>query len=187
MLIDVTSFTSGPRQIENAVATPKTANQTAVTERINGYIDFYQSEFLRRAVGKQLGQSIDEYCRVEHFSNAEAPVEEPGEEQNEETSEVNEQVEHEEPDDKMDSLIELLKEPFADYVFFYMLRDMNVQPTITGIVQLKCANSYVSPLEKGVQTWNRMVDGLRLFVSEVAVEGVTIENDMLTYINNFNL
>ena len=159
MIIDVTSFTSGPRQIENAVEPQKTANHIAVAERINGYIDFYQSEFLRRAVGKQWCSLIDEYSKADH----------------------------EEPDERMEGLIEMLKEPFADYVFFYMLRDMNAQPTITGLVQLKCANSYVSPLEKGVQTWNRMVDGLRLFVSEVAVEDVTIDNDMLTYINSFNL
>ena len=67
---------------------------------------------------------------------------------------------------------------------------MNHQPTITGLVQLKCANSYVSPLEKGVQAWNRMVDGMRLFAAEVqrlGVEGVTIDRDMLTHINSFNL
>lgn len=177
MLIDVTSFTSGPRQIENAVATPKNPNQVAVTERINGYIDFYQSEFLRRAAGKQLGHSIDEYCRVEHRPHGEEPVE-----QNE-----NQQVEYAEPDERMESLTRLLKEPFADYLFFYMLRDMNVQPTITGLVQLKCANSYVSPLEKGVQAWNRMVDALCQFIDEAEVEGVTIESEMLTYINQFNL
>lgn len=159
MLIDVTSFTSGPRQIENAVETQKSANQIAVAERINGYIEFYQTEFLMRAVGRELYKSIDEYSKTDH----------------------------EEPDESMESLIGMLREPFADYVFFYMLRDMNVQPTITGLVQLKCANSYISPLEKGVQTWNRMADRLRLFVSEVAVEGVTIESDMLTHINAFNL
>lgn len=159
MLIDVTSFTSGPRQIENAVETQKSANQIAVAERINGYIEFYQTEFLMRAVGRDLCKSIDEYSKTEH----------------------------EEPDESMESLIGMLREPFADYVFFYMLRDMNVQPTITGLVQLKCANSYVSPLEKGVQTWNHMVDGLSLFLEEVTVEGVTIESEMLTYINKFNL
>ena len=42
-------------------------------------------------------------------------------------------------------------------------------------------------MEKGVQTWNRMVDSLRRFVSEVAVEDVTIDKDMLTRINQFNL
>ena len=159
MLIDVTSFTSGPRQIENAVETQKSANQIAVAERINGYIEFYQTEFLMRAVGRELCKSIDKYSKTDH----------------------------EEPDESMESLIGMLREPFADYVFFYMLRDMNVQPTITGLVQLKCANSYISPLEKGVQTWNRMADRLRLFVSEVAVEGVTIDSDMLTHINAFNL
>lgn len=177
MLIDVTSFTSGPRQIENAVATPKNPNQIAVAERINGYIEFYQSKFLRRAVGGQLCKSIDDYCRVEHRHQGEEPVE-----QNE-----NQQVEYAEPDETMESLIALLKEPFADYVFFYMLRDMNALPTITGLVQLKCANSYVSPLSKGVEAWNRMVDGLCQFIDEAEVEGVTIESEMLTYINQFNL
>lgn len=185
MLIDVTSFTSGPRQIENAVEPQKTANHIAVAERINGYIDFYQSEFLRRAVGKQWCSLIDEYSRVSHQvpendnAEGEGNAEEPVEEQT--------PVEPTEEELKVAALAEMLKEPFADYVFFYMLRDMNEQPTITGLVQLKCANSYVSPLEKGVQTWNRMVNGLRQFVSEVAVEGVTIDNDMLTYINSFNL
>lgn len=159
MLIDVTSFTSGPRQIENAVGTQKNANQIAVAERINGYIEFCQTEFLMRVVGRKLCQSIDEYSKTDH----------------------------EQPDKSLESLIGMLKEPFADYVFFHMLRDMNAQPTITGLVQLKCANSYVSPLEKGVQTWNRMVDSLRRFVSEVAVEDVTIDKDMLTRINQFNL
>lgn len=159
MLIDVTSFTSGPRQIDNAVETQKNANQIAVAERINGYIGFYQNEFLMNVVGGQLCHAIEEYSKTEH----------------------------EQKDESMESLIALLKEPFADYVFFHMLRDMNVQPTITGLVQLKCANSYVSPLEKGVQTWNRMVDNLERFVSEVDVEGVTIEMNMLTRINQFNL
>ena len=177
MLIDVTSFTSGPRQIENAVETAKNPNQIAVAERINGYIDFYQSEFLRRAAGKLWGKSIDEYCRVEHRHQGEEPVE-----QNE-----NQQVEYAEPDERIEGLIKLLKEPFADYVFFYMLRDMNVLPTITGLVQLKCANSYVSPLSKGVEAWNRMVDGLCQFIDEAEVEGVTIDSEMLTYINQFNL
>lgn len=159
MLIDVTSFTRGPRQIENAVETQKNANQIAVAERINGYIGFLQTDFLKSVVGNGLCQSVDEYSNTEH----------------------------EQKDESMESLIALLKEPFADYVFFHMLRDMNVQPTITGLVQLKCANSYVSPLEKGVQTWNRMVDNLERFVSEVDVEGVTIEKNMLTRINQFNL
>lgn len=162
MLIDVTFFTSGPRQIENAVATQKTANQIAVAERINGYIEALQPEFLRRAAGKQWCSVIDEYSKTDH--------QEPSEEEL-----------------KVGNLADMLKEPFADYVFFYMLRDMNVQPTITGLVQLKCANSYVSPLEKGVQTWNRMVDKMRMYVGEIAVEGVTVDSDLLTHINTFNL
>lgn len=188
MLIDVTSFTSGPRQIENAVAVPKTANQIAVAERINGCVGFYQPEFLRRAVGKQWCLLIGAYSKVEHKVSGNESAE--GEEPNEEPVEVETPVEPTEEELKIAALAEALKEPFAEYVFFYMLRDMNHQPTITGLVQLKCANSYVSPLEKGVQAWNRMVEGMRLFAGEVkrlGVEGVTIDRDMLTNINSFNL
>jgi hypothetical protein len=45
-------------------------------------------------------------------------------------------------------------------------------------------------LEKGVQAWNRMVEGLKLFAREakgLGVEGVTIDKNMLTYLNTFNL
>lgn len=181
MLIDVTSFTSGPRQIENAAVPQKTANHIAVAERINGYIDFYQTDFLRHAVGPHLCSDIDAYSRVEHHTQEETLAEE---------NSNGEQVAYEEPNERMESLIALLREPFAEYVFFYMLRDMNALPTITGLVQLKCANSYVSPLEKGVQAWNRMVEGLELFAREakgLGVEGVTIDKNMLTYLNTFNL
>lgn len=162
MLIDITSFTGGPRQIENAVATQKTAAQVAVAERINAYIEFYQLRFLRRALGGGLGSLVDEYTKHEHN----------------------------EPNEDYEKIVELLREPFADFVFFYMLRDMNVQPTITGLVQLKCANAYVSTLEKGVETWNRMVDGMVLFVRSISgngVEDVVVDDDLLTSINNFNL
>ena len=162
MIIDVTSFTSGARQIENAVETQKNANHIAVAGRINGYIERLQSDFLKQAVGMPLASQIDEYSRVEH----------------------------EEKDETMEALIASLKEPFADFVFFYMLRDMNSQPTITGLVQLKCANSYVSPLDKGVQIWNHMVDEMRCFVGDadaLGVEGVVVDKNLLTYINQFNL
>ena len=162
MLIEVTSFTSGPRQIENAVSTPKSPSNIAVAERINGYIEFYQPLFLARAVGIEWAEAIDAYSRVDHS----------------------------EPDDVKEQLIALLREPFADFVFFYMLRDMNTQSTITGLVQLKCANTYVSPLDKGVQTWNRMADWLKRFALEVGrlgVKGVTTDMDMLMYLNNLNL
>lgn len=161
MLIDVTSFTSGPRQVENAVEEPKTANQVAVSERIKGYIAFFQPVFIRRAVGCVVGTEIEKYLDG-----------------------------HDEEDNEKEYIIQLLKEPFAEFVFFYMLRDMNVQPTITGLVKLKCANDYASTIDKGVQAWNRMVDGLNLFakgVEGLGVEGVIIDDDMLTYINAFNL
>lgn len=183
MIIDVTSFTKGRRQIENAVDVPTSPNQIAVQGRINGYIEELQSEFLRLAVGKPLCEQIDAYSRVEH--SAASVTDEQQEEEPQEGSGETQQEVHEEPDERMERLIDMLREPFADYVFFYMLRDMNVQATITGLVRLKCANDYVSTIDKSVQAWNRMADSLRVFASEV--EGVRVDGNLLTYINNFNL
>ena len=48
------------------------------------------------------------------------------------------------------SVLEQLREPFANYVFYKILRDANSQATMTGLVRLKCANTYVAPLRRQV-------------------------------------
>lgn len=82
-------------------------------------------------------------------------------------------------------LINKLKEPFADYVFFHILRDGNAQATITGLVELKCANKYVSPIRRQVSVWNEMVKKMQKIASEF-VE-LNISYNLLTTINAFNL
>lgn len=176
MLIDVTSFISGPRQIENAVEKQTNANQVAVAQAINGYIEYYQPIFLKKVVGAKWCSFIDAYSRVDHVQQDEEGSEAPAEPTAEENTII--------------SLIDMLREPFANYVFFYMLREMNTQATITGLVNLKCANSYVSPLDKGVRVWNDMVEGLHEFIGEIyslKLTDVTTDMEMLTRINQFNL
>lgn len=176
MLIDVTSFTSGPRQIENAVKSQQNANHIAVAQAIDGYIAHYQPVFLRSVVGDKWCSLFDAYSKVDHVQANEDEDETPAEPTDEDIT--------------IASLIDLLKEPFANFVFFHMLRDMNTQVTITGVVNLKCANSYVSPIDRGVRVWNEMVDQLKAFtktVYELKVLDVATDEDMLTYINQFNL
>ena len=84
-----------------------------------------------------------------------------------------------------------LKEPFADYVLFNILRDASSQATITGNVRLKCANEYVSPIKAQVIAWNRMVDANIKFILW-AREGncpipLETQTNMLNRINQFNL
>lgn len=78
----------------------------------------------------------------------------------------------------------MLCESFADYVFFLILRDANTQSKVTGLVQLKCADTYVAPIRRQVTVWNRMVDRNRRFAE---LTGLSVSQNMLTKINCLNL
>lgn len=174
MLIDISFFTSGPRHIQNAsVAKIPDQNSLAVNESINSYIKEFQTKFLLGIVGRNLASAIVDYFEI---------IDQEKEEVLEEEKEV---------ESGYSVLCKKLQEPFADYVFFHILRDMNTQATITGLVRLKCANEYVSPIKKQVSTWNSMVDKNRLFVEWASSDdcpfSVKIEKNLLTPINAFNL
>lgn len=83
-----------------------------------------------------------------------------------------------------DNAKQMLCESFADYVFFQILRDANTQSKITGLVQLKCADTYVAPIRRQVIAWNRMVDRNRWFHART---GISVSPNMLTKINCLNL
>lgn len=165
MLIDVSYFTAGPRQILNATLGKGTPKENVVIEQ---YITEYQEEFLCRALGREVGASVQSYLEALD-SDPEADT-----------------------DKGMDALCAKLRKPFADYVFFYILRDAGQSATITGLVRLKGANTYVEPIVRQVSTWNRMVNNLNLFAEwvdggECAVEGIVIDEYLLQPINRFNL
>lgn len=169
MLIDVSYFVSGPRHIQNA-STSKTAgaDSLAVNGHIEAYIKELQPVFLEAMLGeKEAGYAMDYLDMAD-------------DEENEGT----------EPS-KYEIVCDKLKEPFADYVLFNILRDASSQATITGIVRLKCANEYVSPIKAQVIAWNRMVDANVKFIlwaregnCPIALETQT---NMLDRINQFNL
>ncbi len=165
MLIDVSYFTAGPRQILNATLGKGTSKENAVIEQ---YITEYQEEFLCRALGEKAGEAVQSYLR-ELDDNPEADT-----------------------DKDMEGICAKLRKPFADYVFFHVLRDAGQTSTITGLVKLKAANTYVEPIVRQVTTWNRMANSLNLFAEwvdngECPVSGIVIDEYLLMPINRFNL
>lgn len=163
MLIDVSYFTAGPRQILNAALGKGTTKENAVIEQ---YISEYQEEFLCRVLGDEVGAAVQKY--------------------------LDDLDKDTEADKDMDDLCAKLRKPFADYVFFYILRDAGQSATITGVVRLKGANQYVEPIVRQVSTWNRMVNNLNLFAEwvddgECPVPGIAIDEYLLEPINRFNL
>ena len=175
LLIDVSYFTSGPRQIANASTAkmPLQASQ-AVNDVIEGYIEAFQMDFLINIVGHRLAGYINDYLELLRQESHDDP-----------------EVEEETEQSPYEVICEKIREPFADYVFFYILRDMNTQATTTGLVQLKCANDYVSPIQKQVSIWNGMVKKNKEFVrwasSKECERNVVINANLLTPVNTFNL
>lgn len=169
MLIDCSYFTKGSRHILNAtMGTTPNPNAIEVNEAIEAYISEYQEQYLSQMLGPALGNRVNSYlvCIEED--------EEPRHNAN------------------IDAVCEQLRDSFADYVFFHILRDMNTQSTITGLVQLKCANEYVAPIRRQVSVWNSMVDKNRLFAewcgsNDCTLSGISTDDEMFTKINVLNL
>ena len=171
MLIDCSYFVSGQRQIQNAtLGTPSPLNKNAeeVNRIILSYISEFQESFLNNILGIKNGYCVNRYL-LEIDSNAET-----------ERIEV------------YDKVCEKLKESFADYVFFHILRYSGQHATITGLVKLKGANEYLSPITRQVLIWNTMVERNRRFVEWVGscdcgLPDISVSSNMTTRINTFNL
>ncbi|MCD8386279.1 MAG: hypothetical protein LUD17_05235 [Bacteroidales bacterium] len=164
MLINVTYFTAGPRHILNATCGTQS---TEVNAAIMAYVDALQFPFLCEMLGEEAGAEVEEYLRRVDEDETEA-------------------------NEEMESLCKRLRQSFADYVFYKIIGENNTQGTITGLVQLKCANAYVAPINRQVQTWNRMVARNRLIKSwcsseDCKVGGIVMSDKMLTKINTLNL
>lgn len=168
MLIDVSYFTVGPRHIQNAsLGKMPNSDAEAVNATIKAYIRHWQRYFLNRVLTVAYAGVVDNYLKL-----------------------IDKDPETE-PQLDADMVIEQLREPFANYVFYKILRDANTQPTVTGLVRLKCANEYVAPLRRQVSAWNEMVDMLRDFRVWAESEGYSswLDGDveLTTKINSLNL
>lgn len=176
MLIDVSYFLSGPRHIQNA-STSKTAgaDSSAVNGHIESYIENLLPEFIRAMIGGEEAETAIRYVEQANCDNDYFAV----------------SLLDKTEDDKYFYVLDKLKESYADYVYFNILRDSVSQSTITGNVRLKCANEYISPIKSQVIAWNRMVDSNIRFILW-AREGncpipLETRTNMLNKINQFNL
>lgn len=169
MLIDCSYFTTGPRRVLNAsLGTMPNSNAEEVNAVIEASIAAYQRPFLCGALGPLVGGWCATYLKLLDKDAAA------------------------ERDQRLDTMLEMLREPFADYVLFKMLRDSVAQATITGAQRIKNANVAVSPMQQQTTAWNRMVDELKAFKEwsasdECDVPGIEPSHDFLTPVNVFNL
>ena len=164
MLIDVSYFTTGPRHIQNAtLGTMPNPNAVEVNKAIECYIRHNQETFLLRMLGLTISQKVYGYIQNEQTDN---------------------------PD--INALCDRLRDSFADYVFYQIVKESGTQATITGLVRLKCANDYVSPIRRQVIAWNVMVEKNRIFANwcrsaDCHIRGIDVSDAMLTKINSINL
>lgn len=169
MLIDCSYFTKGPRQILNAsMGTMPNPNAVEVNKAIEAYIAEHQERYLTRMLGAAHGNKVNAYLVC---------------------LEEDEEPRHNE---RIDAVCARLRDSFADYVFYQILGDSNDRSTMTGLVRLKCANTYVSPIRRQVRAWNAMVDRNRAFEGWVRsgdcpLAGITVSDAMTTKINSLNI
>lgn len=148
MLIDVSYFTDGPRHIQNAsLGKVPNVDAGATNATIEAYIRHWQRYFLNRVLTVEYADDVDHYLKL------------------------TDQDPNTAPEADADMVIEQLREPFANFVFYKILRDANTQSTVTGLVRLKCANEYVAPMQRQVSVWNEMVDMIRDFHLWAKAEG----------------
>lgn len=169
MLIDVSYFMSGSRHIQNAsISKTAGADSLAVSGHIEAYIKELQPVFLEAMLGEKEADYAMDYLELSDDEGNEGA-----------------------DSSKYEIVCNKLKEPFADYVLFHILRDASSEATITGNVRLKCANEYISPVRAQVVVWNRMVSENVKFI-QWAREGncpidLVTQTNMLIKINQFNL
>lgn len=174
MLIDVSYFTTGPRHIMNASAVSTPAqNSLSVNNAIMGYIKHYQLAFLCELVGDALATRLDEYMAAKEQAEKEGT-----------DFEANTDYE---------KIFSKIRESFADYVFFYILRDAATQATDRGLVIWKNENEVVNPIGRQVSIWNEMVNRNIRFAAWSSVQSgdafdmIEVSSNMTTRINRFNL
>ena len=177
-LIDCSYFYTGPLAIENAKATDDLDNNAyAVQEAINGYIEHYQDEFLEKMVGEAVARQVEYHlAAVEAYEQAL---------DNADDGDVVEPYAYADADE----LCERLRLPFAHYVYFKMVGDVNQTMTVTGLMRIKSANDNQPPRQRMVSVWNHMVELNKKFVrwAETSDYEVFYHVNMVTPINQFNI
>lgn len=168
MLIDFTYFTRPPRKVKSLTlgtpGAPLDPNARIVQEFVRNYIDFYEPRYLEKMFGE--GNRVSEYV---FNKDRNATV----------------------FDSDMEELCKRLREPCADYVYYWLLRDIISQTTIDGEIRTKLNDLYVSPMSKQVTAWNDMAElnrGLSEWLQTSGkYPGIEVSEYMKQNINPFNL
>lgn len=169
MLIDCSFFESGPRHIQNA-SLGGVPNPAAFPIRtaIMSYISEYQTEFLCAILGHDNGVKMDVYLRTLDDRLCEN-------------------------DEKLDVICAMIKDAYADYVFYRMLADTGTQATLNGLARVKIGgNEAVAPIRRQCEVWNRMVERNNVFqqwarTDACPIKGIEVDSNLLTKINHFNI
>ena len=140
MLIDCSYFIDGPRHIQNATLGDSrrmpNANSDEVNASIEAYIKMFQWPFLKEALGAPIASAVNSYLKL------------------------HDKFEDKENDVDLDMVIEQLREPFANYVFYKILRDSNSQVTMTYSNKCNNRSNYNKDNKTGV---------LRLFIIVIII------------------
>lgn len=158
--INASYFTKGPRKIDNARGSlgQSLVTQAAATT-IEGYIEFYQRDFLIKVFGMKLGCEYNDY------------------------------LEGEETDEEKESVLDHLRDAFADYVMYHFLRGQQTSSSTVGEKQLKGGNDTKSAAGRQAQMWNDMVTLMRMFVLWAQEHRVVacVDKSLLEKINVYGL
>ena len=158
-LIDCSYFYAGPLQIMNAEATGDLDNNAYAVQQ---HITGYIERYQSDFLSKMLGGAL---AATVMSALAEGDT------------------------DDIEDLCELLRLPFAHYVYFKIAGDANQVMTATGLVRLKSANDYQPPRQRMVSVWNDMVELNKQFLAwaETSDYEVYYQVNMVTPINHFNI
>lgn len=166
MLIDSYFFTKYPRKITNlTMGSNASPLYQEVRDFVGNFIHTYVPLYLSDLFGEEWGAKV-----LEHTINPSL---------HEDTKEL-------------DDLCQMLKEPCADYVFFYLLRETIADATMCGLLMSKTGEAHVTPIRKQTDTWNRMVKAHEkvkewLSAKKEYFKGIKVSENILTPINIFNL
>ena len=133
MIIDSSYFTKGRRSIFNATSTGL-KEMKPQSLAVNKVITDFIDQYSERFLYRVLGGELAEELLADDGG-----------------------------DEKMVNLFDALKEAWADYVMYHILRYSGQKLTIDGVVEIKSANTIISPAVYQANVWNDMVDQLRVF------------------------
>lgn len=171
MITDISQFTKGVTTVEGIYPDAKEPYRMAVNDELKSFIDIYESEYLRKAIGCEMSVDFSEY--IENRPDDEM-----------------DRIK------KWENLIDWFDKckvsPIACYIFFHYTRHVQSKVTASGTLSNNTDNPIVSSMQKMVTAWNLMVTSnfyLNRFMENNKKDYTEFEmdNNLLQYINEFGI